>query len=124
MILSQIEMCFESNAKIIKTSIIRCVALFLLVISCYGSISAQEVSYLVGQPANPDPLMRHHEVFMDAFVKYINRPKKLVGDIIVDRIDGVTKIGNKSLTQDSNSETCRIETVSGVTHEWRGLQSP
>lgn len=45
------------------------IAVFLLMILCYGSLGAQEVSYWVGQSANPDPLMRHHEAFMDAFVK-------------------------------------------------------
>lgn len=49
----------------------------------------------------------------------INRPKELVGDIIVDSTDGGAKIGNKYLTQDSNNETSCIETVSSVTHEGR-----
>lgn len=47
-----------------------------------GQLYAQDVSYWVGQSANPDPIMRHHEAFMDAFMKYIqNRPIEIVGEI-------------------------------------------
>lgn len=47
-----------------------------------GQLYAQDVSYWVGQSANPDPIMRRHEAFMDAFMKYIqNRPIEIVGEI-------------------------------------------
>lgn len=93
--------------------------LFLAVLFS-NNINAQDVSYWVGQSANPDPIMRHHEAFMDAFVKYIqNRPKETNGEVITNNAEEVAEGINKSLAQDGNNETCRIETVSSVTYEGR-----
>lgn len=66
-----------------------------------GQIVAQDVSYWVGQSVNPDPTMRHHEAFMDAFINYINNSSK------------------KNVGPNSSEATCRIETVSSVTYDGR-----
>lgn len=93
--------------------------LFLAVLFS-NNINAQDVSYWVGQSANPDPIMRHHEAFMDAFVKYIqNRPKETIREVITNNAEEVAEGINKSLAQDGNNETCRIETVSSVTYGGR-----
>ena len=82
------------------------VLIFTLCIS--NNLFAQDVSYWDGQSANPDPIMRHHEAFMDAFIKYIQRPKEPVGAVFTEAIGGT---GNES--------TCRLETVSSVTYDGR-----
>ncbi len=64
--------------------------------------------------------MCHHKAFMDAFVKYINRSKKFVGEIISDSTNVVAESCNNSLTTNWNNETCRIETLSSVTHDGCG----
>ncbi len=89
----------------------RHIIVLLLAILCYGSLCAQakatDCTYWVGQSANPDPIMRHHEAFMDAFIKYIrNNPMETAGDVVTDNAEGF-------------KETCRIETVSSVTYEGR-----
>lgn len=89
----------------------RHLTVFILAILCYGSLGAQEkttgCTYWIGQSANPDPIMRHHEAFMDAFIKYIQySPMKSVGKVITDNAEGL-------------NESCRIETVSSVTYEGR-----
>ena len=82
-----------------------------------GQLYAQDVSYWVGQSANPDPIMRHHEAFMDAFIKYIqNRPIEIVG---VVSTEATGSIGNETINQSFNNETCRLETVSSVTYDGR-----
>lgn len=92
----------------------------ICLISSIGQIFAQEVSYWVGQSANPDPIMRHHEAFMDAFMKYIrNRPME-GSQVFVTETNGPESVmtaeeAEKSLSADTDS--CRIETVASVTHE-------
>lgn len=91
--------------------------IFGLGIIAIGQLYAQDVSYWVGQSANPDPIMRHHEAFMEAFIKYIqNRPIEIVG---VVSTEATSSIGNESINQSFNNETCRLETVSSVTHDGR-----
>lgn len=71
-------------------------------------VTAQEVTYWVGQSANPDPIIRHHEAFMNAFIQYIqNRSMRRPYNSVTN--------GNES----PNKQSCRIETVSSVTHEGR-----
>ena len=95
------------------------ILVFVFTFLAIGKISAQkeyqcevgkiqERTFWVGQSANPDPIMRHHEAFMDAFIKYIQRPKEPVGAVFTEAIGGT---GNES--------TCRLETVSSVTHDGR-----
>lgn len=79
-----------------------------------GQLYAQDVSYWVGQSANPSPIMCHHEAFMDAFIKYIQRPKELVGVVSTETTGS---IGNESINQSFNNETCRLETMSSVTYD-------
>ena len=65
-----------------------------------GQLYAQNVSYYVGQSANTDPIMRHHEAFMDAFMQYVeSSPKPTVteGTAIIIR------------------DTCRLQTVASIT---------
>lgn len=100
----------------------RIAILAICLISSIGQIFAQEVSYWVGQSANPDPIMRHHEAFMDAFMKYIrNRPME-GSQVFVTETKGpesvmTTEEAEKSLSTDINTDSCRIETVASVTHE-------
>lgn len=93
--------------------------IFGLGIIAIGQLYAQEVSYWVGQSANPDPIMRHHEAFMDAFIK-LQRPKELVGVVSTETTGGIGQSsGNKSGTENINSDTCRVETVASVTYDGR-----
>lgn len=79
------------------------IALFFLIIPFYQTFDAQEITYWKGLSANPDPIMRHHEAFMEAFIKYIQCPKELVGVV--------------STKATSSIGTCRLETVSSVTYD-------
>ncbi len=93
--------------------------LFLAVLFS-NNINAQNVSYWVGQSSNPDPIMRHHEAFMDAFIKYVqNRPKEVIEAVTTNNAEGSAESRNKSLARGRYNETCRIETVSSVTYEGR-----
>lgn len=79
-------------------------------------VAAQDVSHWVGKSANPDPIMRHHEAFMDAFIKYLqSRPTGQVGTIYMETTDSSS--GDESINKGINNETCRVETVSSVTYE-------
>ena len=74
---------------------------FLLSFLFGSNMSAQEVTYWVGRSALPDPIMRHHEAFMEAFLLYIqNRPKSEHGTI-----------------DEQVVQLCKIETVSSVTYD-------
>lgn len=82
---------------------------------CDGQLCAQEVSYWVGQSENPDPIMRHHEAFMEAFIKYVqNRPAEIVGAVSTETTSGI-----KEYSESINNETCHLETVSSVTYDGR-----
>jgi len=79
---------------------------FLLIILSYNSIAAQEsieLSYWTGTSSHPDPIIRHHEAFMNAFMQYADScPMKAEGSM------------NDTISDGANS--CRIETVASVTH--------
>lgn len=81
------------------------VILLLMILSC-NSIVAQErieLSYWTGTSSNPDPIMRHHEAFMEAFIQYVkSRP--------------MTAEGSMNDTMSDGPNSCRVETVASVTH--------
>lgn len=66
--------------------------MLLLAIAFANKLSAQDVTYWVGRSSHPDPIIRHHEAFMEAFAGYIQNSR-------------------------SNQNSCRMETVSSVTNE-------
>ena len=86
-----------------------------------GQVAAQSISYWVGQSANPDPIMRHNEAFMDAFIKYIKDHPKENGQVFsTETTSSIEKSSdNNSITTGIHNDTCRVETVSSVTQEGR-----
>lgn len=100
------------------------IAAFLLAFSLWNGLYAQEVLYWTGESAHPDPIMRHHEAFMDAFMQYIRHQQeaksasaeKYVSDTSLAENAGQD---NSSSTFIMSSDSCRIETVSSVTCKGR-----
>lgn len=83
---------------------------FLLAISFSNKLSAQEVSYWVGKSAHPDPITRHHEAFMEAFMQYLQSRGAIT--------DSASQVAEKhSESTSTASESCKIETISSVTYE-------
>lgn len=72
----------------------------ICLISSIGQLCAQEVSYWVGVSSHPDPIMRHHEAFMDAFMQYVqSKPTP-------------TTVG---VTSNILQDSCRLQTVASIT---------
>lgn len=89
----------------------RLILFFWGIVVITGQLSAQEVTYWVGTSTNSDPITRHHEAFMDAFMQYIQRGITL---------EMATQKGDEhSETISNGSESCKIEMVSSVTCEGR-----
>lgn len=121
-------MISTSKTDRIKCMLNKTILVFVFTFIAIGKISAQkeyqresgtiqERTFWVGVSEHPDPIMRHHEAFMDAFIKYIqNRPIEIVG---VFSTEATGSIGNESINQNFNNETCRLETVSSVTYDGR-----
>lgn len=86
---------------------------FLLSILMSNKLSAQEVTYWVGTSANPDPITRHHEAFMDAFTQYRQNLSTSV------ETTTTLKEGEHPETISNVFGSCKIETVSSVTCEGR-----
>ena len=90
----------------------RIFAISVCLASALFCLSAQEVSYWVGESEHPDPIMRHHEAFMNAFLEYIqNLPQE----------HGAISSGTTYLSKSPYTDSCRIETVSSVTHDGREI---
>ena len=93
---------------------------FLLLVLPSSSSPAQEATYWVGRSTHPDPIMRHHEAFMEAFLGYIQSHSKPEHGKVVEQVKkNSPNSHSENLTYDKaiEAEFCRIETVSSVTYE-------
>lgn len=89
-------------------------SIFLLTILFGGNTFAQEVSYWVGRSSNPDPMIRHHEAFLEAFMQYMqNGFKHIVGV----KIESEVPEDSSPISKSHTLVECQIETVSSVTNE-------
>lgn len=79
-------------------------------------VSAQDVTYCVGHSENPDPIMRHHEALMDAFMQFFQHESKAH----VSQSSG--QAYSRDAGRNANSSPhgpdgiLMFETVSSVTH--------
>ena len=71
-----------------------------------------ESSFWVGESKHPDPIMRHHEAFLDAFMKYAQTS---AAESVTSESDNSEEAEKRILSRGN----VRIETVSSVTAEGR-----
>lgn len=111
-----------------KTDRIKCmlnktIVVFVFTFIAIGKISAQEEyqhesgtiqerTFWVGVSEHPDPIMRHHEAFLDAFMKYAQTSS---AESVTSKSDNSEEAEKRILSRGN----VRIETVSSVTAEGR-----
>lgn len=82
--------------------------LILATLACCNVV-AQDVRYYTGSSSNPDPIMRQHEAFMDAFFWYVQDSGMKV------EVNVAGKFTAESAA--SHGNTCQMGIVSSATHD-------
>lgn len=87
-----------------------------LILSFVASqLVAQGVTYWTGTSNNPDPIMRHHEAFMVAFIGYIQKHSARLETAAMTDEDNNDRV--RESIHSAVSASCQIETVASVTND-------